>query len=78
MGQTRSGLSFLQVVQECLDEPELIQNFERLYRVKVVEIRSPIERMVDKACGREPDTAGMAAFVAFVYECVWTRFAPLD
>lgn len=78
MGQTRSGLSFLQVVQECLGEPELVQQFERLYQIKVVESRSPIERMVDQACGREPSLDGMCAFVAFVYECVWTRFAPLD
>lgn len=78
LGITRASMSFYDCVMACLEEPELIANFERLYGVKIVERRSPIEQMVDKACGREPGTEGMAAFVEFVHECVWTRFAPVD
>lgn len=78
LGETRKGISFIECVHECLTTNELVKQFERLYDIELIESRTPIERMVDQACGREPSTDGMRAFVAFVYECVWTRFADLD
>lgn len=61
---------------ESIGEAELVENFERLSGTKLMlpAPRSPIERMVDEACGVHPfDQNGMRRFVEFVYDCVYTR-----
>lgn len=65
---------FMAVLDKCLDEEELITNFERLYGVsRPPARRTPIEKMVDEATGFSHDqwTQFFSAFIPFVYRCVW-------
>lgn len=61
---------FAAVVDRCLDEPELIEQFERLIGVKrPLERRHPLEVMVDKATGFEQSQweSFFKEFIPFVY-----------
>lgn len=64
-------LTFAACLHACAAQRELAENFDRLTGRNLSLRGAPIERMIDEASGRtEPDCA---AFVAFVYDCVWTR-----
>lgn len=68
---------FMAVLDKCLDEEELITNFERLYGVSRPPTRiTPIEKMVDEATGFSNDqwTQFFSAFIPFVYRCVWLKW----
>jgi hypothetical protein len=65
---------FAAVLDKCLDEEELIVQFERLYGISRPPVRrSPLEAMVDKATGfaQEQWGAFFNEFIQFVYECIW-------
>ena len=68
---------FAEALGICLEEEELIQNYERLYGVKRPPERlTPIEMMVDKATGfREHQWREFfRGYLKFVYDCVWIRW----
>ena len=67
-------LTFAACLAACAATRELVENFDRLTGRNLSLHGAPIERMIDEASGRTD--ADCAAFVAFVYECVWTRLPP--
>ncbi len=62
-------MSFQDVVFECLQNRELVREFDRLRGTNVAMRGAPINLMIDKACGK--DKADLKLFFAFVFECVW-------
>ncbi|MEY0017601.1 hypothetical protein AB7W40_22675 [Providencia rettgeri] len=65
---------FIEVVERCLDESELVSNFSRIYGVDLPrKPTSPLIEMVDQATGfREYQfNEFFTAFIPFVYRCVW-------
>lgn len=57
---------FLCVMEHCLNEKELIDNFQRLYGINIPDVnRPPLYRMVDKMTGFE-DEAYREFFMAFI------------
>lgn len=72
-------LSFAVCLMESIAQDELVAQFNRLSGRKLgARSRSPIEAMVDKACGYDPDDEDMKAFVEFVREYIWSRLRPED
>ncbi|MEL4016978.1 hypothetical protein [Dryocola clanedunensis] len=65
---------FAAVLDKCLEEEELITQFERLTGItRPPARRSPIEVMVDKATGFAQDQweAFFTEFIPFVYRYIW-------
>ena len=72
---------FMAVLEKCLDDEELIAQFERIYEVSRPPSRiHPIERMVDEATGFRDEqwSKFFSAFIPFVYEIVWLRWKERD
>ena len=72
-----SNPRFVAVLDRCLEEEELIEQFERLSGVKRPAVRMhPLERMVDEVTGfRESQwSIFFEAFIPFVYDCIWLRW----
>ncbi|ELY2672628.1 hypothetical protein SMZ63_002783 [Cronobacter sakazakii] len=72
---------FKAVMERCLDEEELIVQFERLSGIKRPPTRgNPLEAMVDIATGfRDAQwKVFFEAFIPFVYDCIWLRWADRD
>lgn len=68
---------FGDVLKKCLEETELVENFERLYGVhRPPERLTPVERMVDEATGFRDDqwSKFFSAFIPFVHDIVWLRW----
>jgi len=62
------------VIEQCLEEEELVSNFERLFGVlRPPQRLSPLELMVDQATGFRDDqwSKFFSAFIPFVHRCVW-------
>lgn len=64
-------MNFLECCEECLKNDDLLREFNRLWGHKLGVERKPIEKMVDKACGYDPNMKAMPDFVDFVYKFVW-------
>lgn len=66
-------MTFLDYVNTCLGNRELLIEFDRLRGTNLSEIgcASPINSMIDEATGRNEDS--MAKFVEFVYDAIWCR-----
>lgn len=65
---------FIEVVERCLDESELVSNFSRIYGVDFPrKSTSQLIAMVDEVTGfREHQfNEFFTAFIPFVYRCVW-------
>ncbi|EGS9148975.1 hypothetical protein I3Z50_004587 [Salmonella enterica] len=72
---------FIAVLNRCIDEEELIIQFERLSGVSRPPKRQhPVELMVDKATGfyDEQWKLFFEAFVPFVYEFIWLTWEGRD
>ncbi|EFT2028390.1 hypothetical protein H2147_003211 [Salmonella enterica] len=72
---------FIAVLNRCIDEEELIIQFERLSGVSRPPKRQhPVELMVDKATGfyDEQWKLFFEAFVPFVYEFIWLTWEDRD
>ncbi|EAN6655675.1 hypothetical protein RJH75_003644 [Salmonella enterica] len=72
---------FIAVLNRCIDEEELIIQFERLSGVSRPPKRQhPIELMVDKATGfyDEQWKLFFEAFIPFVYEFIWLTWEDRD
>lgn len=69
-------MDFAQACAEAAMIPEFVENYNRIMgaNFQIPKARSPIEQMVDKACGysdiNEEETR---KFAAFFYEFVWSR-----
>lgn len=69
-----SDPAFSLCLDSCLEEPELISNFCRLYEVELPrQPKSPVEWMVDEATGYRKDTFDkfFTAFIPFVHRVVY-------
>ncbi len=69
------GLSFLVCVQQASECMELMRQFDRLYGATLVSRSSPIEKMVDKATGKQADD--IQAFLRFVWNCIFLTVPPI-
>jgi hypothetical protein len=69
-------MSFAECAVFCIGQPGLVEQFDRLTGSHIAQMpkRSPLDAMVDKACGVEESQ--LAAFTAFVLDCVWNRLPP--
>lgn len=65
--------AFHRCLNECIETPELVENFDRLYGATLAARKSPIETMVDVATGKREDD--MRAFTAFVHDSVYLRLS---
>lgn len=63
--------AFILCLEEALQTPELIENFDRLYGASLCGRQTPIERMVDKATGKLQED--VQAFARFVHDSVYMR-----
>ena len=71
-------MNFIECVEYCLEQPDFVKEFSRLWECKLgIDNRTPIERIIDKAIGYEgyleKQMEYMDAFIAMVYETIWTR-----
>lgn len=66
-------MTFAECVAVCASRPELVAQFDRLtgHHLSTLDARAPLDAMIDDASGR--DKAAIEAFIAFVWDCVWTR-----
>lgn len=72
--ELHSNEAFRHVIERCLDEPELISGFCRIYEVDLPrQPRNGLEAMIDEATGYRQDTyfKFFAAFIPFVYRVVY-------
>lgn len=73
-------MTFYECLMECAGNQDLVDQFNRLTgrKVGVADIRSPLDRMIDKASGYEETLTlkcedDLRAFIDFCYEAVWAR-----
>jgi len=65
-------MNFKEVAIECIKTPKLVKEFNRLTGSKLgIDTRAPIEKMIDKTTGYNPETEDMRKFIAFVFDCIW-------
>lgn len=64
-------MTFEECVMECAKNQELVKEFDRLAGTNLQLKGAPIELAIDKATGKLADD--LQSFVAFVWECVWSR-----
>jgi len=72
---------FMEVLDKCLEEEELITQFERIYEVnRPAQRKHPLEALVDKATGYADSQWEnfFDLFIPFVYEVVWLRWPERD
>ncbi len=71
-------MTFQEVCSYCIGNREFVKQFNRLSGHHLGEPRTAIERMVDEACGRDPDMEAMPEFVNLVYEVIWKPLVMRD
>ena len=66
-------MTYWECVMQCAAVPSFVAEFDRLsgHHLSTLAARSPLDMMIDEACGR--DREAIMAFLAYVYEFVWTR-----
>lgn len=65
---------FASVLEMCLEEDELVTNFERLFGIsRPRQPRNGIEAMVDEVTGFKDEqwASFFSEFIPFVHRCVW-------
>lgn len=62
-------MTFQECVLQCAANKELVAEFDRLSGTSLGESRSPLDRLIDEATGREEDE--IKEFVKFVFLCIW-------
>lgn len=74
-------MTFFEVLLECCQQPELINQFNRLSGTKlmVADTRAPIIRMIDESTGYEAvlnkeTERAMHGFIGFVYFYIWLPY----
>jgi hypothetical protein len=65
----------MRCLQEAIETPELIRNFDRLYGYNLSRRGAPLELAIDDATGFTE--SGIIEFMNFVWEYVFTRI-PID
>lgn len=68
-------MTFEDCCKECVDNKELVKEFNRLSGTHLGELRTGIQIAIDKACGYDPDKAAMPKFIEFVRDCIWLPLA---
>lgn len=68
----RNGVTFLECLELCIQQADLIAQWERLSGKKIVA-SNQLDRMIDSATGY--DVAVMGEFVDWVYNYVWVTFS---
>lgn len=71
----RNGITFLECLELCIQQADLIAQWERLSGKKLVAT-NPLDRMIDASTGY--DLAVMGEFVDFVYNYVWKTFGTVE
>lgn len=67
---------FHMCLKNAIETPALLKQLDRLYGTTLTERKTPVNTMVDKACGR--DERDMKIFTGFIYECIYRRVPPPD
>ena len=71
-------ISFYDFVMTCIDNDELISNYNRLSGASIgVDVRSPIEKLIDQSTGHQvalddQQDSQLTAFVDFAHD-LWLR-----
>lgn len=71
MNKMSNDIGFQECCAMCLDNKELVKEFNRLKGLHLGERRSGIAIAIDDACGYNPDAIAIPEFVDFVYNYVW-------
>ena len=72
----KDGLSFMVCLHACVDEPELLAQFDRLYGTNIRLLGTPIERAIDVATGRQK--SDIEQFLRFVWNCIFLRTPEIE
>lgn len=67
----KDGITFIDCLVLCIDNRNLIEQFDRLNGTNLALKGAPIEVAIDKASGRFEDD--FIKFVDFVWEFIFTR-----
>lgn len=59
----------------CAGQDEFVAQWERLSGKSLADTRTPIEKMVDEACGLKVLSDAQKEFAEFVYDTVWCRLS---
>lgn len=70
--EVRNGISFIECLEMCIQQRDLVTEWERLSEKKLVAA-NPLDRMIDEATGY--DQAVMGEFVDWIYNYVWVTFS---
>ena len=68
----RMKMTIEQICKQCLENKELVENFDRLRGTNLSGKGSPIERQIDVASGRQE--SDLKLFAEFIFDCVLKRF----
>ena len=72
----KDGITFIQCVDACLDTPELVKQFDRLWGTNLLRAGAPIDLAIDVATGRQH--SDMNQFLKFVWNCIFIRVNPCE
>lgn len=72
------NLEIVPIVAECLKNDSLVKEFCRLYNVKRPDRLSPIEKMIDDACGNDSSKEFFDKFFSFVEEFIVPTLPPME
>lgn len=64
-------MTFEECCQECIKNDELINQFCRLKNIKRPDRLSPVETIVDNACGYNAKEEFVKKFADFVFYYIW-------
>lgn len=64
-------MTFEECCQECIKNDELVNQFCRLKNIKRPDKLSPIETLIDQACGYNAKDEFVKKFTDFVFLYIW-------
>lgn len=70
------NLELMAVVSECLKNDELVNQYCRLNNIKRPDRLSPIDKMIDEACGVDAGKEFIEGFIKFVDEFIYRLVPP--
>jgi hypothetical protein len=68
----RHGMSFMECLKKCINETELVANYDTLRGTNISHRSSAIDLEIDRATGRFD--AEIEGFIEFCWEYIFLRF----
>lgn len=64
-------MTFAECLIKCIDNKELVSEFNRLSGHSIGKRRTTLENIIDNACGYDQDIIAFEDFIGFVYVYIW-------